>query len=115
MNYPTLEAFYDEDPRRRTSGEADYGCWWQDDRSFPRYRVSYIEATGEVYKLALRPGGDGEVQVLAVVPPDPVEEPRSRSLYYRTLDRILDGWAEHCGPPDGITWVRRQLAAGIGS
>jgi len=102
--WPSIEAFYDDDPRRRHSGECDYGVWWSEpEPDFPRYRVSYIEVTGEVYSVALRPGVDGPVFLLAVVPPD------TGRCYYETLDALLDGWAEHCGP-GGLSWVRERLA-----
>jgi len=81
-----IEEFYNEDPRRRASGEADYGVWWMNELPFPKHRVSYIQATGEVYSVQLVPGG--AVDVLGQVKPD------DSDLYYRTLDRILDGWPD---------------------
>ena len=39
------------EPERARSGEVDFGCWWMlaPDRPFPRWGVSWIEATGELY------------------------------------------------------------------
>lgn len=109
--YQSLSEFYAADPRRASSGEADYGCWWMADSPWPKFRVSYVRATGEVYALKLgdRPLGDrpgeGRVEVLGVVPPDKGEH------YYATLDRILDTWAEHCGSDlHGLSWVQERLA-----
>ncbi|MDP2946149.1 MAG: hypothetical protein Q8N61_01690 [bacterium] len=113
--YANSEEFYHEDPRRRSSGEADYGVWWlADERSRSHWRVSYVHATGEVYAVEL--GGAGPVEVLGIVPPDeehvgPHHRPWER--YYRTLDKILEGWAEHCGQPGGLKWVKERLE-GVG-
>ncbi len=112
--YDSLEAFYAADERRRRSGEADYGVWWTDVWSLPCWRVSYIQATGEVYAVE---GSGGRVEVLGVVPPDPADDgaaypygdKRVQQTYYRTLDRILAGWPEHCGEPGGLQWVRDAL------
>ena len=111
--YPSLEAFYSEKGDRRRSPEADYGCWWVNDQGTGHCRVSYVQATGEVYAVQLI--YDEAVEVLGVVPPDPDETVRrgfGRTMfpYYRTLDRILEGWSEHCGRPDGLAWVRERLA-----
>ena len=101
--YPSLEAFYAADERRRRSGEADFGIWWTDGAPWPRFRVSYVRATGEVY--ALMQGNGGTVEVLGIVPPD---EDVPEGLYYRTLDRILAGWADQ--RPPRLSWMRDRLA-----
>ncbi|MDP2661332.1 MAG: hypothetical protein Q8R28_11455 [Dehalococcoidia bacterium] len=97
--YANLEEFYAADERRRRSGEADYGLYWvQDGQRWPRWRVSYIKATGEVYGVELP---HGRVEVLGVVPPD------DGRIYYRTLDKLLAGWADHWDMP--LSWVRERL------
>jgi hypothetical protein len=97
--FPNIEVFYDDDPRRRRSGESDYGVWWTDGaRRWPNWRVSYIQATGEVYAKSV----NGPVEILGVVPPDPGQH------YYRTLDKLLEGWSE--GGLD-LSWVRERLTA----
>src|SRR5574341_207954 len=42
-------------PVRARSPEVDYGCWWtlKDPIDFPRWRVSLLVSTGEVYALQL--------------------------------------------------------------
>lgn len=112
--YPTIEAFYSENEARRRSPEADFGCWWLDDRQPGCCQISYVKATGEVYAVHIR--GRAAVEVLGVVPPDPEEYTPggnriSRLTYYRTLDRILKGWSEHCGTRGGLVWVRAKLAS----
>ena len=127
--FPSIEAFYDDRPERRTSGEADYGVHWQvNGRPWPQWRVSYVQATGEVYAVER---GAGPVRVLGVVPPDdleacracreeraihdpdyqfPVDHPFQRGTYYRTLDKILDGWADPDVSGFDLAWIERKLA-----
>ena len=107
-NYESLDAFYDDVPGRRRSGEADYGVGWtKGGRRWPYWRVSYVHATGEVYAVEVTLTG-GPVEVLGVVPPD--EDDGWRRTYYRTLDRLLDGWADE--PHRSIDWVRDRLVPG---
>ena len=103
-----LDQFYIENPARKLSGEADYGVWWIDGPDFPRYRVSYIQATGEVYALN---HSTQEVEVLGIVEPDEViDEWRADKSYYRTLDGILSGWEVEQTTARQLSWVRERLA-----
>ena len=115
--FPTIEDYYAADDRRRRSGEADYGCHWRLEGWTGAWRVSYVHATGEVYAVYLGRtlpaggrAGDGPVFLLGVVPPDPIAEGDRRSLYYATLERVLDGWPDRCGEPDGLRWIKETLA-----
>ena len=99
--YKNIEEFYAENEERRRSGEADYGCWWTEPgHSWPRWRVSYIQKTGEVYAVQLT---GGQVKLLGVVPPD------DASIYYQTLDRILEGWADVIHELGSLDWVQARL------
>ena len=98
--YASIEEFYSKNEARRRSGEADYGVWWTNGPRWPTWRVSYVRDTGEVYAVALN-AGPGGVEILGTVPPD------AGPYYYRTLDKLLDGWAEEGGRP--ISWVRERL------
>ena len=85
---------------------------WRGDLGWfmPRWRVSYVQATGEVYALEL--GGRHRLEVLGVVAPDPVEDPaEGNKRYYRTLDQLLEGWADEAR---GIAWVRERLVSYAG-
>ena len=100
--YANIKEFYAENEERKQSGEADYGCWWTaPGMSFTKWRLSYIQKTGEVYAVQLKDGG--LVKVLGIVPPD------DDRIYYRTLDRILEGWAEAIHRPGSLVWVERKL------
>ena len=119
--FRTMHHFYAADPRRRRSGEADYGCHWRV-AGFPRpWRLSYIQNTGEIYavhtELTLAYDDDlllayGPVFLLAFVPPDPVID-CWRDVYYRTLDRVLEGWADvahgRVEETDTLRWVIDRL------
>jgi hypothetical protein len=121
--FPSIEAFYDARPERRTSGEADYGVQWQaNGLRWPKWRVSYIQATGEIYADRQSSGPErwaGTVRVLGVVPPDPGPGPGAagslqwnhENRYYRTLDVILDGWADPDISGHDLAWVEQRLAA----
>lgn len=115
--YLTLEDFYRADGRRRPSSEADYGCHWKLDGWNDAWRVSYVQSTGEVYAVyqgqptSMQKDSIGPVFVLGTIPADPIAEGDRKSVYYHTLDRILDGWPEHCGKPDGLKWLSARLSA----
>ena len=48
--------------------------------------------------------------LLGTVPTDPQPNgPAGRETYYHTLDRILQGYPDHCGPPNGLAWVQQKL------
>ena len=112
--FPSLAEFYAGRPERACSGEADYGVHWHvSGRDWPRWRVSYVQATGEVYACEQR--GACRVRVLGVVPPDPDERTSASGYrggtYYRTLDAILDGWADPDVSGFDLAWIEAKLAA----
>lgn len=99
--YPNIEAFYAENDARRRSGEADYGVYWTEPgQNWPRWRVSYIQKTGEIYAVQLT---GGQVKLLGVVPPD------DDGIYYQTLDRILEGWTDAIHQPGSLDWLQARL------
>lgn len=99
--YENIDAFYAENEERRNSGEADYGVWWTEaNRNWPRWRVSYIKKTGEIYAVQMN---EGQVELLGVVPPD------DAPIYYQTLDRILEGWADIIHELGSLDWLRAKL------
>lgn len=103
--FPSIDAFYAADERRRGSGELDFGCWWRDGTANVTYRVSAVLSTGEIYVVALSPGPGvrvGEVELVAA------------GLLvgsYAEAERLLDGWADVCEERDSLAWVRERLSA----
>jgi hypothetical protein len=96
LQYASSAEFYANRPDRKRSREVDFGVWWQDGVvNWPRYRVSWVDATGEV--VAVKMAGDESVVVLGVIE-DEAE-----------LERRLDGWAEECGKPGSLEWVRERV------
>lgn len=123
-DFVSIEHFYDANPARRGSPESDYGVMWREHgRTWPQWRVSYVQATGEVYAVHLTGNPIGPVRVLGIVPPDPdrrfcnCEDCRAtprvddRHTYYRTLDRILDGWADPDVAGHDLAWIVGRLQA----
>jgi len=96
--WANIEAFYADDPRRRASGEVDYGVHWTEPGSrWPQYRVSFVEETGELYAAELKPLpiDEGRVELLGKF--DDRE----------AVDRALRGWPDACGP-GGMDWIRAR-------
>jgi len=101
--FSSIEEFYADNEVRRNSPEADYGVWWTSPRDPGYWRVSYIQATGEVYAVLVR---GGTVEILGTVSPD---TDAVGEVYYRYLNRILKGWADVCGTATSLEWVRRKI------
>lgn len=100
-DYASIDAFYDElpDVDRRLSTEREYGVEWTEpySKTFPTFRVSLVQMTGELYELNQ---STGAVRVLAIF--DAPEE----------AEFVLAGWAEHCGQ-GGFAWLRDRLERAV--
>lgn len=117
ITFPTVEAFYAADERRRFSAESDFGVWWFSEAE-PRipWRVSWCETTGELYAVRLEPprvtwGGEtaedlvicgglelGPLEVLGVFPTEAI------------LEALLHEWPHHCGGAGSLEWIRARVA-----
>ena len=79
--YVGLDEFRAEAPLSRSGVEVDFGCHWTEPgQTFPRWRVSWVERTGELY--AVRTAGHPLLIVYAVIPAR------------EAVDRVLAGWAD---------------------
>jgi hypothetical protein len=91
--YPTLQRFYETDPRRATSPERDVGLWWRDhhDASF---RAAWVQNTGEIYMLAhgVPEHRGGPITVLG-------------HCTAGGLDSLLTGWRDVCGRRGSVDWL----------
>jgi hypothetical protein len=109
-----IEQFYDEDPRRRSSDEVEFGRDWSD-AAGGRCEISWVVDTGELYVMSepnapinMDPVGDEYIErlptesvtvvILGVVP--------DRAA----LDAVLDGWQQAMGTKNSVNWVRERLA-----
>ena len=97
-----IEEFYDQDERRRSSEEVQFGRdWYENDL---RFEVAWVADTGEVYAMAepiSRRGISIEsvtVEVLAVI------EGRD------AIDVALTGWQDAMSQPNSLAWVRAHVA-----
>jgi hypothetical protein len=109
--------------RRRFSPEWDFGVHWQfSDRGpeWPRYRVSWILETGELYAVANTGPDARNVHVLAVVekvgdypyPSDSAGGYSSGRAWTtfkdaQEIERLMDGWADE---GRSLDWIRRRVA-----
>ena len=108
--FKDLRAFYQADETRWRSPEAQYGSQWRLDGWAGTWEVAYVRDTGEVYAHRLNTGGpfSGPLMVLGTFPPDPGADPAD--VYYRGLERYLEGWTNHCGPRNGLAWLMERMA-----
>jgi hypothetical protein len=107
----TRSAFYALEARK-LSLELDFGVWWTHGRSWPKYRVSLVEDTGEL--IAVRQASAPLLEiyyVLAVLdsPPREVADMAPFRLAVRAhADELLDGWAgDEAG--NHLDWVLRRV------
>lgn len=109
IEYAHLQVFYDANPEREPSPEADYGVQWRglDGADFPLWRVSFVRDTGDVYATQHRTGVTVLLGKAPVVPEGEGEGP-----WYRALDDILLGWADACLNRETIQWVSDRVNRG---
>ena len=97
-----VEEFYEQDPRRQSSDELEFGRDWRDENDL-RFEVAWVADTGEVYAMAEPVSRRGistqavTVEVLAVIP--------DRDA----ITAVLAGWHEVMPQPDSLAWVRARL------
>lgn len=110
----TRGAFYGEDATgqlgteyvrigkiRARSGEVDFGVWWRDGKQYPTYRVSWVEATGELYAEE-QPGYPTNEMARIIV--------FGKAEGRENIERVMKGWAEICGAIDSLNWVRSRFS-----
>jgi hypothetical protein len=101
QTYASLDAFYEAGGQRRSlSIEHDFGVMWREGtRRRPRYRLSWVEATGELYTLALSEfEHQRKIELLGIV--DTHEQ----------VEQLLMGWETLPFGESTLDWVRERLA-----
>ena len=93
-SYPTIEAFYAADFRRRHSRERDIGLLWRD-RGNAAFRAAWVQETGEIYLFMYdqMDGSGGTVDVL------------ERRFALREVVSTFAGYREVCGTPGSLLWL----------
>ena len=99
--YPSLEAFYAEDPRRLNSRERDIGLYWRSGRSVT-FRAAWVQETGELYLFTLGgpEDGGGTVDVL------------EHRYGLRELELTFAGFREVSGRPGSLFWLLDRAGGG---
>lgn len=99
-SYKSLSDFYQARHLRFGEGESDFGCWWRWSSrwSGPRYRVTHVHSTGEIYVVQHGGRRDGQVEVFGMGERE-------------TVERILTGWASRCEQPRSLLWFVSRLEA----
>jgi hypothetical protein len=98
--YASLEEFFAQRPERRDSPQVEFGIMWREGtRKQPRYRVAWLEATGELYSLGL-----SEHEPLCKV--ELLGQVRNRE----TLEMALSGWEALPYAETTLEWVRTQIS-----
>jgi hypothetical protein len=101
-----VDEFYEQDPRRQTSDEVEFGREWREQDM--RFEVAWVADTGELYAMAEPFDRRGittaavTVEVLGVI--------AARAA----VDEALDGWQDAMPRPDGLAWVRARAGAASG-
>jgi hypothetical protein len=125
LPFINLEAFYAERRLNRDPGggwwadEYDYGLYWYDAHR-NTYRLSWMGPIGRTDESA-PPGelyiaklNDGVVQWLCTIPPVPhgLDEALRDVSPVRAdynVEQILTGWADVCGEPNSLGWIRDRV------
>lgn len=99
----TREEFYDvttdQGKKRYFSRELDFGVQWRDGYMYPTFRVTWVEATGEVYAVRLiNDEREQPIEILGIVDSE------------AKVEEYLKGWADKCTGLNSLDWVRNILA-----
>lgn len=109
-----LEDFYQQDERRRSSEEIEFGRDWHDEHG-NRYEISYVVDTGEIYAMRDPVGGLVPVSWFGDLFSTSVPEESLTVALLATVDdadalaSALEGWPEAMAGPDGIAWLVDRL------
>jgi hypothetical protein len=98
QSYPSLDAFYDSDRRRRRSHERDVGLIWRGSGG-ATFRAAWVQETGEVYlfKHGHSLDGGGTVSVMA------------RRFGLGELQAALSGYRDVCGRSGSLVWFLERI------
>jgi hypothetical protein len=97
-----VEEFYEQDPRRQTSDEVEFGRNWREGDM--QFEVAWVADTGELYAMAEPVDRKGITSAQVTVEVLAVLADRAQ------VDTALDGWEDAIAQPDSLAWVRARVA-----
>jgi hypothetical protein len=97
-----VEEFYEQDPRRQTSDEVEFGRNWREGDM--QFEVAWVADTGEIYAMAEPVDRKGITSAQVTVEVLAVLADRAQ------VDTALDGWEDAIAQPDSLAWVRARVA-----
>jgi hypothetical protein len=97
-----VEEFYEQDPRRQTSDEVEFGRNWREGDM--QFEVAWVADTGELYAMAEPVDRKGITSAQVTVEVLAVLADRAQ------VDTALDGWQDATAQPDSLAWVRARVA-----
>jgi hypothetical protein len=97
--WPSLRAYYHDDPVREGSPETDFGLGWTfgGSTAWPTWRVAWVAYTGEVYAHAQAYFPHERVILVAV------QQPKAAA------EAALGGWADPQHAAHQLAWVFRRF------
>ena len=114
-----IEQFYDEDTRRRSSVEVEFGQDWRDAHGV-RYELSWVEDTGELYVMR-EPAPSGWATPFGGIHARGSHSTDEKELEAMTVEvvgnvpsreeveRLLDGWQQAIEGPGSVAWLVGRL------
>jgi hypothetical protein len=96
----SIDDFYDGDPARLDSDEAEFGQAWRDAEGV-QCEVSWIADTGELFIVHAHRWQPYQVEILAVI--------RSRA----EVERALYGWERAMSDTPDVQWVRDRVRGSV--
>ena len=98
--FPSMDLFLSKRPERRDSAQVEFGIMWREGaRKRPRYRVAWLDETGELIAEAL-----SEFEHLRTV------ELLGTVVNRETLELAVNGWERLPYPETTLEWVRTQVS-----
>ena len=98
--FPSMDVFLSKRPERHESAQVEFGIMWREGaRKRPRYRVAWVEETGELVAEAL-----SEFEHLRTI------ELLGTVVNRETLELAVNGWERLPYPETTLEWVRTQIS-----
>lgn len=109
-----IEEFYDQDPKRRSSDEVEFGTDWTD-AAGNRAELSWIAETGELYLMAepvepIGSDGLGDLYVQNLPTDALIVEVLGTFSSREDLEAKITGWEAAMAEKNSLEWLRARVA-----